>query len=681
MSSIPSNLARVPNLLISGMQLRNLNRTNVDLVKIQAQLSTGMKINKPSDDGAAAAVIGVMDSDVERSEQYLRNMDHAGSVLNVLDQSLQEVSELLLDVQVLSSEQINSDPDTRAAQAVVVESIINELTAITNRQFQGLYLYGGERTGAPPMDIEQGGLRYSGSGAGLLTDLGQGMQIPITISAEDALGSLSARVRGQQELSPDATSETLVGDLKGARGVGVDLGAVEFSFDGSDFVSVDLSQANTVGDLADMLDAAIMAYELDRGRSVLDGTRVTLDGERLAFEMAGTGGGGDPELVFRDVGAATTAADLGLSQQIFQAGTNELSLELNPFVTMRSRIDSVPSLQSPLGSIRLTNGVQTREIDLSGAETVQDVKNIIEAEQLGVRVVISDDGQGLDLLNEWSGQDMSVAEVDDGYGQTATDLGIRTLIGGTALEDYNFGRGVDIVSGNVNPHTGLPDPTRDVDFVVTLSDGSSFSVNLQPEDSTTQAVVDRINVAAAAAAAAGDIPAGSFSAALALESNGLEFTDNAGGAGQLSIDPENGSFAAEDLGLLDGTWDSSSAILTGSDRTSVRVDSAFGSLLALKDALLSNDVRGITFAGERLSDDVNRAAQARAIVGGRANRVEVAAQREEDRQLQTISVRSQLRDLDYTEASIRYTLLQTQLQAGLTTAGQSQSMSLINFLG
>jgi flagellar hook-associated protein 3 FlgL len=78
---------------------------------------------------------------------------------------------------------------------------------------------------------------------------------------------------------------------------------------------------------------------------------------------------------------------------------------------------------------------------------------------------------------------------------------------------------------------------------------------------------------------------------------------------------------------------------------------------------------------------VNRAAQARAIVGGRANRVEVAAQREEDRQLQTISVRSQLRDLDYTEASIRYTLLQTQLQAGLTTAGQSQSMSLINFLG
>ena len=78
---------------------------------------------------------------------------------------------------------------------------------------------------------------------------------------------------------------------------------------------------------------------------------------------------------------------------------------------------------------------------------------------------------------------------------------------------------------------------------------------------------------------------------------------------------------------------------------------------------------------------MNRAAQARAIVGGRANRVDVAAQREEDRQLQTTSVRSQLRDLDYTEASIRYSLLQTQLQAGLTTVSQTQSTSLINFLG
>jgi flagellin-like hook-associated protein FlgL len=206
-------------------------------------------------------------------------------------------------------------------------------------------------------------------------------------------------------------------------------------------------------------------------------------------------------------------------------------------------------------------------------------------------------------------------------------------------------------------------------------------VNLQPEDTTTQAVLDRINAAASAAETAGDIPPGSFSAGIALEANGIQFNDNAGGAGQLTIQKQNGSFAAEDLGLLDGTWDAASATLTGADRTSVRVDSAFGSMMALKYALLRNDVRGITFAGERLAEDINRAAQARAIVGGRANRVDVAAQREEDRQLQTISVRSQLRDLDYTEASVRFSLLQTQLQAGLTSVSQTRNASLINFLG
>ncbi|MCK4872229.1 MAG: hypothetical protein KAS72_05855 [Phycisphaerales bacterium] len=676
MSTIPSNLARVPNLLVSSMQLRNLTRTNVQFVNVQSQLATGRRVNRPSDDASAAAQIGVLDSDLERSEQRVRNLQHAGSVLDVTDSALSEISRILLEAQGIASSQIQSDAETRDAQAVVIESLLTELQAQANREFLGLHVFGGNRTAEPPIVEQLGGLRYGGQGEGLLTDLGGGLHIPVTTNAEEALGSLSARVRGQRDLTPELTEATRISDLNGARGVGATLGVIQFSYDGSSFVSVDLARADTVGDVMDMIGAAIAEYEDDSGETVLEGSRISLSGEQIVFDMASGGGA----LVFQDVAASMTAADLGLTQTDFQDGVNENGAELNPRVTSLTAISAIPGLTA-LGSIRITNGGQTRIVDFSAAETLEDVKNAIEAEQLGVRVEISEGGTGIDLLNEWSGAHLSVAEVDDGFGQTAETLGIRTLIGATPLTDYNFGRGVDVVSGNVDPMTGLPDPTRDVDFTITLADGSSFDVNLHPEDTTTQAVIDRINSEAAAAEAAGDIAAGSFTASLGIEVNAIVFNDATGGAGQLDVAAQNGSFAAENLGFMDGTWDAGSATFTGEDRTTVRVDSAFSTLMALRDALRRNDVRGITFAGERLVEDVDRAAKARALVGGRANRVQIATEREEDRQVQTISVRSQLRDLDYTEASIRFNLLQTQLQAGLMSVAQSTQLSLLNFLG
>ncbi len=45
------------------------------------------------------------------------------------------------------------------------------------------------------------------------------------------------------------------------------------------------------------------------------------------------------------------------------------------------------------------------------------------------------------------------------------------------------------------------------------------------------------------------------------------------------------------------------------------------------------------------------------------------------------SIKSELQDLDYIEASTRFSLLQVQLQAAYQVAASSQSLSLLNFLG
>jgi flagellin-like hook-associated protein FlgL len=48
--------------------------------------------------------------------------------------------------------------------------------------------------------------------------------------------------------------------------------------------------------------------------------------------------------------------------------------------------------------------------------------------------------------------------------------------------------------------------------------------------------------------------------------------------------------------------------------------------------------------------------------------------------LQDIGLKSQIEDLDFTEAAMRFSLLQQQLQAGLQSASQTTQLSLLDFL-
>ena len=155
-----------------------------------------------------------------------------------------------------------------------------------------------------------------------------------------------------------------------------------------------------------------------------------------------------------------------------------------------------------------------------------------------------------------------------------------------------------------------------------------------------------------------------------------DLVDSTAGA-QTVIAAKNGSSAAFDLGIH-GTFDS--AVITGEDRATVAVDSVFSHLIALRDALLADDSAGISIATDKLQQDVTRLAEARATVGIRAQRVRDATIREEDMRLQDIGLKSEVQDLDYTEAALRFSMLQQQLEAGLATGSRALSLSLLDFL-
>ncbi len=688
----PVTVTRVPLLLNSNSSLSNLTRTNLELFDISNQLSSGRRITSPSQDSVRAAAIGVLDSRLFNSVQRERSLQHADSVLSRLDSSLTEAADLVREAQSLASSQIGvtSDPATRANQAQTVSAMIRQLFTLVNRSHdgspQGVYLFGGDTANRAPVVEVAGGFRYTARGTGTNTDLGLADQIPITLGGNNALGETSTRVRSNRNLNPQLWPGARLEDLRGARSLGIAPGSVNFTFSGSAAVgTVDLSSAQTAQDVATALTAAIRQYETANGVSVIGPAGVTVNATGLNIPVIAAGA---PTLAFSDSAGGTTGADLGLNPGTF-SNAAQTGAPLNPTLDWSTPLSTLAGLSLPLGSIRArfaqSSSSTTVDINLAGAQTLGDLRSIIETTAPGLRLEINSLGTGINLVTEIAGPTLSIEEIPGGV-NTASQLGFRTLDTDTLITDFNNGRGVRIVDNVINPVTGTVDPALNSDFRVTLNNGQYFDVDLRPQDlTTTQTLLDRLNSEFASAvgsqnnSSAPALGAGDFTAQLTTGVNGLAFSS--GITGPLRFTTLNNSAAAEDLGLQSITLDSATSLYVAQDRAGVRVQNLFTDLIDLRDALLRNDNAGITQAGANLNLNADRLTGAQALVGTYAQRIDQAGELLVDQRVTDSKTKSELQDVDYAEAATRLSQLQTQLEASLRTAGIIGGTSLFDFLG
>jgi flagellar hook-associated protein 3 FlgL len=685
LSSIPSNLARVPNMLASQIALANLNRTNLALLTVQQQISSGIAIGRPSDDIVKAAIISVLQDRHDRSAQVKSNLSHAAASLGILDTVFGNAHDVAQQARSIASQQVGtgSNATDRASQATIIDQMINGLLTTANTSSLAGYVLGGSQTTRTPVTAFLSGFRYNGEGDGLTTDLGLSSGTPITAGHGPIAGI--ATVHGVTDLNPNLTLGASLSDLSGARGRGVSPGTVQLSIDGSAPISVDLSGAATAQDVANQVTAAIRQYETTNSVTILGPTAVSTSGGSFKIDVAGA-----HTIQFSDAGTGVTAQDLGLASSppaaafSFSSGLST-GLDVGPKLSWRTPVGALAGVGGPLGSIRISNAGQTAVVDLSGATTLQDIRNRIESANVGVKVKINAAGNGIDIVNQVSASSanaLSISEVT-GTGGTAAALGIRTFAATTRISDLNFGRGVDTVDGRLDQN-GVLDPTLNTDFRVSLGDaaGTTLDIDLRPQDMTDiQTLINRINAEAAPQLAAAGLPPTAFNAHLADGANGLAFTQDATFTDPIKVAKLNNSSAADQLGLLDGTYDAASATFMGTDRAKVRVDDLFTHLIDLRDALRTNNVSGITLAGDDLGTCLDALGEARGLIGGYARQVDEAKVRETDRSTLDEQTRSELQDTDFTAAATRFSLLQTQLQAGLQITALAHSRTLLDFLG
>jgi flagellar hook-associated protein 3 FlgL len=648
MSRITSFNTRTSFLLSGDQLLSTLRKTQLELQKAQEQISTGKKVNRPSEMPSQVSSALLLRESLRRRERFDRNLQAALSTLNVTDQALGDATDLLLESKgvALSQIGIGSDADTRKAEAGVIEGHIRAMLDIANRQFQGISLFGGN-DGAEPgglvFEDYLGGIRYTGSEDDLEADVGLLSTQPFVTNGATSFGALSARVKSVIDLDPQATSDTRINDLTGAQLVPVRRGTVLVNVGGTQ-ASVDLTDADTLGDVAARLNDAIQS--IDATSSVTIGAG--------GFELNAVGA----NITIDDIGAGQTAGDLGL-RLTAAAGNSVSGVDVGVKLTRQSNLADLGVAVDLTSGLLITQGASTKVADFSGATTIEDMMNVINELNLGLRMEINAAGTGLDLVNEVSGIELSIGE---NGGSTATDLGLRSLDTSTQLADLNLGLGV----------TANPD---EPDFAIELHDGRSFEVDLAGLNT-----VGEVMAAIEDAATAAGVNLGvDFAVGFAATGNGMTLTDNTVGATEFRVRQLNESLAATHLGIYQNAG--AGATITGEDVAPVRVESVFTHMIALRDALLTNDERGITLAGGWIEGDMESVALARAEVGVSANRVEDAQQRSEDLDVLEQSLLSDIQDADAAEVITRFSQLQTQLQASLQVGSARQQLSLLDFLG
>lgn len=144
---------------MSATLLSNLNRNAAKMNNTQLQMSTGMKINKPSDDPTGMTYSLRYRQEIASNEQYQRNVDSAVSWLDFSDKMLSEVDSITQRLRELTVSAANGTNPQSASDSVRKEilQLKEQLIDIGNSKLNGKYIFNGEMYDKIPYEFQKDG--------------------------------------------------------------------------------------------------------------------------------------------------------------------------------------------------------------------------------------------------------------------------------------------------------------------------------------------------------------------------------------------------------------------------------------------------------------------------------------------------------------------------------------------
>ncbi len=159
-------MVRVTQNLLSDRTLLNLSQNLQSLQVLQERLSTGRRINRPSDDPLDFPIDLNLRSEILSGRRFVSNIDYATTDLELTETTLTGTTEILKKARDLALQGATDfSLEARTAVAYEVGEILNQVIDLSNTKFNGKFLFGGSATQTKPFESVDGTLRYQGDSA------------------------------------------------------------------------------------------------------------------------------------------------------------------------------------------------------------------------------------------------------------------------------------------------------------------------------------------------------------------------------------------------------------------------------------------------------------------------------------------------------------------------------------
>lgn len=738
---VSSIFSRVTETLAREVFLGNLRRIHNNLLLTQEQISTGLRLVRPSVDPMGANLALQFEARIAAADRYLRNVNDGMNRLTVTEGALGSMQSIVNRARQLAVQHSQNimGAETRRLAGVEIAQMLEEALSIANKMYGERYIFGGTLTGDAPFHVVGGAVYYAGNDDEIYADIAEGTRAVVNLTGAQAFGALRAEILGTADLNPTVTLRTKLSDLNGGRGV--QRGPISISDGVNPPVIVDLSTADNVQDVIDIINAygppgvraisgatlspngvnidiasatgMVIVTEVGGGTTARDlglldhgrvefiqnpavGDTITVNGVALVagvqFAIGAT-----PQETAANFAAAVVALVPGVSASVEPAPENDtvritglggtlVSLrdaEVTPGVNnvIAQRGDLNPALTNVTPIAALLNGGNPTPFDLSGITIVNRTATAT------FQASLSFAGLGtvqeiINLINN-SGT-YTTARIND----QRTGLDIISHLSGARLDVRENGGVTGSQMGVVIPLANRPvdqllngkgiHPVTGADFRITRQDGVVFDVDVS-NARTVQDILDLINLNPQNVDPDGPGPLGPVRASLVGDA--IRLVDNSGGAGSFRVSELNGSPVAQELGIVRVVSPPANTITSVNlNPAGYRADNIFTALVDLRDALLNNDETGIQRAHKVLERGEEIVLTARATTGARLVHLEMTHNRHEFEQVELKKMLSEIKDVDLAEAATRLRQQEYVLQGALAVAGRIMQMSLLNFI-
>ncbi len=184
---------RISNAQTSAMMHNNMNRNSQAIAQLQAQIGSGLRIQKPSDDPIASARLLRIQREQSSLGQYNENIGKVSDNLTLQETYVQSGSDAMgsiRDLLLWAGNDTNS-PEDLSAIATQLSSLEDSLVSYFNAKDEaGNYVFSGTRNDVPAVTFDPATGTYSmkGNDEERQAVVGNGVLIGDNVTAQQMLG-------------------------------------------------------------------------------------------------------------------------------------------------------------------------------------------------------------------------------------------------------------------------------------------------------------------------------------------------------------------------------------------------------------------------------------------------------------------------------------------------------------